>query len=239
MATTHPTDFRTPASGTDDEPILSQQFDDVDQQSEASTLGMWIFLATEVMFFGGLLTAFAVYRTGAPREFALTSRHLNVILGGVNTAVLLGSSLTMALAVRAAQLRVHRELLYMLLLTMVLGAGFVGIKAVEWTHDFHEHLIPGINFQVPAKDRPVVEQERLDPGKMQMFFVLYFFMTGLHLIHLLIGIAVVGVMAFLTWRHWFSGGGEVQIEVTGLYWHFVDIVWVFLYPLLYLIDVHQ
>ena len=239
MATIHPTESRAPVSAADQDPILSEQFDDVDQQSEASTLGMWIFLATEVMFFGGLLTAFAVYRTGASREFALTSRHLNVLLGGLNTAVLLGSSLTMALAVRAAQLRGRRELVNWLLLTMALGAGFVGIKAIEWTHDYHEHLIPGINFQVPEKDQPVVEQEGLDSRKMQMFFVLYFFMTGLHLIHLLIGIGLVGVMAYLTWRHWFSGGGEVQIEVTGLYWHFVDIVWVFLYPLLYLIDVHS
>jgi cytochrome c oxidase subunit III len=239
MATTDRTDSRAPAPASDDEPILSQQFDDVDQQSEASMLGMWLFLATEVMFFGGLLTAFAVYRTGAPREIALASRHLNVLLGGVNTAVLLGSSLTMALAVRAAQLRARRELVNWLLLTMLLGAGFVGIKAVEWTHDYHEHLIPGINFALPQEDQPEVKDEGLDTRKMQMFFVLYFFMTGLHLIHLVIGIAVVGVMAYLSWRHWFSGGGEVQIEVTGLYWHFVDIVWVFLYPLLYLIDVHK
>jgi cytochrome c oxidase subunit 3 len=237
MATTHRTD--TPPTSADEQPILSHQFDDVDQQSEASTLGMWVFLATEVMFFGGLLTAFAVYRVTASGEFALASKHLNVLLGCINTVVLLGSSLTMALAVRAAQLRDRRDLVKWLVFTMVLGTGFLVIKGFEWTHDYHERLIPGVNFQVPEDDRSVVEQKGLDPRKMEMFFVLYFFMTGLHAIHLIIGIALVGVMAYLSHRAWFSGGGATQIEVTGLYWHFIDIVWVFLYPLLYLIDVHQ
>ncbi len=226
-------------AGSEDEPILSHQFDDVEQQSQASTLGMWVFLATEVMFFGGLLTAFAVYRTTAPEAVALASRHLNVWLGCANTVVLLTSSLTMALAVRAAQLRQHRPLLVCLILTMVLGAAFLGIKAAEYTQEYHEKLIPNWNFQVPEEDRPLVEQEHIDPARMEMFFVLYFFMTGLHAVHLIIGIALVGVMAYLTWKRWFSGGGAVQIEVTGLYWHFVDVVWVFLYPLLYLIDVHR
>ena len=236
-ATPHHTDHGAPPG--DDEPILSQQFDDVEQQSEASLLGMWLFLATEVMFFGGLLTAYAVYRTTAPKEIALASKELNVALGCLNTVVLLTSSLTMALAVRASQLRARRELVRWLVLTLVLGSAFLGIKAIEWTADYNEHLIPGLNFQVPEKDRSLVEQEGLDARKMELFFVLYFFMTGLHAIHLIIGIALVGVMAWLSWRGWFSGGGATQIEVTGLYWHFIDIVWVFLYPLLYLIDVHQ
>jgi cytochrome c oxidase subunit III len=236
-ATTHRIEHGS--TQVDDEPILSHQFDDVDQQTEASTLGMWLFLATEVMFFGGLLTAYAVYRTTAPREVALASKELNVALGCINTVVLLGSSLTMAMGVRAAGLRAQRELVMWLALTMVLGTAFLGIKAVEWTADYHEHLIPGVNFQVPEKDRTIVEHEGLRPGKMELFFVLYFFMTGLHAIHLIIGVVLVGVMAYLSWRGWFSGGGATQIEVTGLYWHFIDIVWVFLYPLLYLIDVHK
>ena len=119
----------------------------------------------------------------------------------------------------------------MLFLTMVLGAAFLGIKANEYTDDYHEKLIPGLNFQVPEHDRSHVGAKRLDPRRMEMFFVLYFFMTGLHAIHLIIGIVLVGVMAWLSWRNWFSGGGAVQIEVTGLYWHFIDMVWVFLYPL--------
>jgi len=236
-ATSHHTEHGTAAGA--DEPILSHQFDDVEQQSEASTLGMWLFLATEVMFFGGLLTAYAVYRIGAPREIALASKELNVMLGCINTVVLLTSSLTMALAVRASQLRSRLQLIQLLLATMILGSVFLGIKAVEWTRDYHENLIPGLNFQVPEHARSHVEQEGLEPRKMELFFVLYFFMTGLHAIHLIIGIVLVGVMAWLSWRSWFSGGGAVQIEVTGLYWHFIDIVWVFLYPMLYLIDVHQ
>jgi cytochrome c oxidase subunit 3 len=235
---TSPHTDREPAR-QNDEPILSHQFDDVDQQSSASTLGMWLFLATEVMFFGGLLTAFAVYRSTSPREVALASRHLNVPLGCLNTVVLLGSSLTMALAVRAAQVRARRALHLWLVLTMVLGTAFLAIKAVEYTHDYHEKLIPGLNFHVPGEDQPTVVAQSLDPRKMEMFFVLYFFMTGLHAIHLVIGIALVGVMTYLSSIHWFSGGGATQIEVTGLYWHFIDIIWVFLYPLLYLIDVHQ
>jgi cytochrome c oxidase subunit 3 len=235
--TTHHTDSQ-PAS-YDEEPILSHQFDDVEQQSDASMLGMWLFLGTELMFFGGLITAFTVYRVMNPREIDLASRHLNVMLGCINTVVLLGSSLTMALAVRAAQLHAHRDLVRWLLFTMVLGAGFLGIKAIEYRQDYTERLVPGWNFEVPEDARSTVEQEGLNPRKMEMFFVLYFFMTGLHALHLIIGIALLGVMAYLSYRHWFSGGGSVQIEVTGLYWHFIDIVWVFLYPLLYLIDVHR
>jgi cytochrome c oxidase subunit 3 len=224
---------------SDDDAILEVQFDDLEQQHEASTLGMWLFLATEVMFFGGVITAYAVYRSTSPREFALASEHMKVWLGFLNTVILLGSSLTMALAVRAAQLRTQRALLLCLGLTMALGTLFLGVKAYEYTAEYHEKLIPGWNFQVPEKNRAAFDQEHLSPQRMEMFFMLYFFLTGLHAIHLIMGIGLVGVMAFLSWRNWLSGGGETQIEVTGLFWHFIDIVWVFLYPLLYLIDVHS
>jgi cytochrome c oxidase subunit III len=157
----------------------------------------------------------------------------------VNTIVLLSSSLTMAMAVRAAQMRAHRALVVWLIATMVLGAGFLGIKAVEYTQDYHERLIPGWNFEVPERDRSAALSGQIDPRRMEMFYVLYFFMTGLHAVHLIIGIGLVGIMAYLSSIKWFSGGGAVQIEVTGLYWHFVDVIWVFLYPLLYLIDVHR
>jgi cytochrome c oxidase subunit III len=226
-------------SRAESEPLLSIQFDDLEQQHDASNLGMWIFLATEVMFFGGLITAYVVYRALSPREFALASQHLNLWLGCLNTVVLLGSSLAMALAVRSAQLHRQRDLLWFLVITMALGTCFLGVKAVEYYHDYQEHLIPGLNFRMPE---PVAEQSDhlpLDPGRFEMFFVLYFFMTGLHALHLIIGISLIGVMAFLVRRRWFAGSGETQIEVTGLYWHFVDIVWVFLYPLLYLIDVRS
>ncbi len=227
----------TTVAETQVEPLLLVQFDDLDQQHLASTLGMWMFLATEVMFFGGLIAAYVVYRALSPREFALASRHLSVALGCLNTVVLLGSSLTMALAVRAAQLHRRRHLLWFLVATMVLGTCFLGIKTIEYSQDYRERLIPGLNFQLPAES--VTESGKSLPttNRFEMFFVLYFFMTGLHALHLIIGISLIGVIAFLAWRNWFSGTGETQIEVAGLYWHFVDVVWVFLYPLLYLIDV--
>jgi cytochrome c oxidase subunit 3 len=252
-----------PPAHEQDEPILQHHFDDLDQQHDSSALGMWAFLATEVMFFGGLFLGYTIYRVQYPAEFAAASRKLSVLLGGINTAVLLTSSLTMALAVRAAQLRDRVGAVRYLLLTMLLGCGFLGIKAIEYTADYHERLIPGLNFvwdegteptsasanpEAPVELNPgetqsekaIAELTHVSPGhKAEMFFVLYFFMTGLHAIHLIVGIVLVGVIAFLTWTRWFSGGGAVQIEVTGLYWHFIDIVWVFLYPLLYLIDVHK
>jgi cytochrome c oxidase subunit 3 len=220
------------------ETLLLPQFDDLEQQQGASNLGMWMFLATEVMFFGGLIVVYVVYRATSPGEFALASRHLKLWFGCVNTVVLLGSSLSMALAVRAAQLGRRRSLIWCLMITMALGTLFLGIKAAEYYLEYREHLVPGLNFRAPA---PEVDArgEPLNARRVEMFFVLYFFMTGLHALHLIVGIALVGVMAYLSWRRWFSGTGETQLEVAGLYWHFVDIVWVFLYPLLYLIDVQS
>jgi cytochrome c oxidase subunit 3 len=226
-----------PPSG--DEPILEVQFDDLEQQHQTSAIGMWLFLSTEVLFFGGLITAYVVYRTTSPQEVALASTHMAIWLGFLNTIILLSSSLTMALAVRSAQLREHRELIVYLGFTMVLGAGFLGVKAIEYTDEYREHLVPSWNFEIRAHDREALEREGLNPGRYEMFFVLYFFMTGLHAIHLIVGIGLVGIMAYLSYHRWFSGGGGTQIEVTGLYWHFIDIVWVFLYPMLYLINVHS
>lgn len=229
-----------------DDPILEVQFDDLEQQHQTSMIGMWLFLSTEVLFFGGLITAYVVYRATSVREFELASAHMAVWLGFLNTIILLGSSLSMAMAVRAAQLREHRWLVINLVITMVLGSGFLVVKAFEYHEEYVEHLVPGLDFRVHdeghgghASDREVVEAEQLNPGRYEMFFVLYFFMTGLHAIHLIIGIGLVGIMAYLSHHRWFSGGGATQIEVTGLYWHFIDIVWVFLYPMLYLINVHS
>jgi len=159
-------------------------------------------------------------------------------MGCVNTVVLLGSSLAMAMAVRSAQLGHRRELIWFLLITMGLALCFLGIKAVEYYLEYREFLIPGLNFRLPEHGVPTTDPSDLGAKRFKMFFILYFFMTGLHALHLIIGIVLVGVMAYLVRRRWFSGGGETQIEVTGLYWHFVDVVWVFLYPLLYLIDLH-
>lgn len=227
----------TAETGAD--PILETQFDDLEQQQLAANLGMWMFLATEVMFFGGLIAAYVVYRATSPREFALASQHLKLWLGCINTVVLLGSSLSMAFAVRYAQLHVRRNAIWFLAITAALGVCFLGIKAVEYYLEYRDFLIPGLNFRLPAQLTSESADHPLDPRRFEMFFVLYFFMTGLHAVHLIVGVTLVSVMAVLTWRRWLSGSGESQIEVTGLYWHFVDVVWVFLYPLLYLIDVRS
>jgi len=205
---------------------LAHQFDDLDQQFEASTLGMWTFLITEIMFFGGLFLGYAVYRSLYPHAFAEASRLLNYKLGAINTAVLICSSLTMVLAVRAAQLGQRRSLIVFLLLTMLLGSAFLGIKVVEYSHKFHEHLVPGPTFMFEGRD----------PQHAQLFFSFYFAMTGMHALHMIIGIGILAVLVFLSWRGRFSSEYFSPVDISGLYWHFVDIVWIFLFPLLYLIS---
>jgi cytochrome c oxidase subunit III len=242
LSTYPATDGHARADHDHDPAILEVQFDDLEQQKDSSIIGMWLFLATEVMFFGGLILAYAIYRISYPRQFELASHHMFVGWGFFNTIVLLTSSLTMALAVRASQLRDYRKLVLLLIATMVLGTCFLGVKAIEYHTDYEEHLIPGPHFggfQIPAEDLQKMAEENIDPRPFQMFYVLYFFMTGLHALHMIVGIGLMAIMAYLSYHRWFSGGGEIQIEVAGLYWHFVDIVWVFLYPLLYLISVHS
>ena len=204
--------------------LLAEQFDDLEQQRSAALLGMWIFLATEVLFFGGLFLAYTVYRYLHPSVFAAASRHTEVLLGGANTAILLLSSTLMALAVRAAQLGDRKQLVRLLLGTAVLGIGFMAVKGFEYHLDFSEHLVPGGHFQ----------WQEADPATAELFFWLYFAMTGLHAIHVTVGIVLMLVLAVLAWRGRFEGGNYMPVEIAGLYWHFVDIVWVFLFPLLYL-----
>jgi len=202
-----------------------EQFDDIEQQREAAKLGMWIFLATEVLFFGGLFLSYTVYRFTYGHVFVETSRKLDVFLGGTNTAVLLVSSLLMALAVRAAKLDQTRMLTGLLLGTALLGCVFMSIKAVEYHTDYVEHLVPGKHF----------EWHGADPQNAELFFWIYFAMTGLHAIHVTVGIGVILVLALLAWLGKFSHGNHNTVEIAGLYWHFVDIVWVFLFPLLYFV----
>jgi cytochrome c oxidase subunit III len=204
--------------------LVPGQFDDVGQQREAAQLGMWIFLATEVLFFGALFLAYTVYRFVYGQAFVEASRRLDVVLGGTNTAVLLVSSLLMALAVRAAQLRRTKQLVRLLLGTALLGLVFISIKAVEYHKDFVDHLVPGVQFQWTGGDPRIAE----------LFFWIYFAMTGLHAIHVSVGICVLLILALLAARGKFAANYNA-VEVTGLYWHFVDIVWVFLFPLLYLV----
>jgi len=262
-----------PGAAAGDGPLLAHHFDDLEQQHESSNLGMWLFLATEVMFFGGVIVAYAVYRSMEPSApgqiednmFVQASRRLYVWAGFANTVILLTSSLTMALAVRCAQLNQPRNTVRLLLATIVLGTAFLGVKAYEWTSDYYEHLVPGIdwNWELSQAEHHkatpphgFIDNPRPstpDPGesvgwervrspestRAEKFFCFYFFMTGLHALHMIIGVGLLGTLAWMAHTRWLSGGGGTQIEMAGLYWHFVDIVWVFLYPLLYLIDIHR
>jgi cytochrome c oxidase subunit III len=212
-----------------DHPALAHHFDSLAQQSEATTLGMWVFLVTEVLFFGGLFATYMIYRSWYPDAFAAASHELDVTLGTINTVVLITSSLTMALAVHAAQLGQRKALMIFLILTMILGAAFLGIKSVEYYHKFAEHHVPGPGFQFE-------QQEYVRHA--QIFFSLYFVMTGLHAIHMIIGIGIMLVMLWWSWNGTITEEYSSPIEISGLYWHFVDIVWIFLFPLLYLIGRH-
>jgi cytochrome c oxidase subunit 3 len=212
---------------------LPHQFEDRQQQHEAAILGMWLFLATEVMVFAGLFLAYTIYRGWYAEAFAHASNHLDVRLGGINTAVLLCSSLTMALAVRAAYLGGRNALLGYLALTIVLGTAFLSIKCVEYIHDYHEGLIPGLAFDTGRWARFGVL-----PQEAALFFTLYFVMTGLHAVHMIVGLGVLVVLILLAMRRRFSPEYNSPVENTGLYWHFVDVIWIFLFPLFYLIGTH-
>jgi cytochrome c oxidase subunit 3 len=208
---------------------LAHQFDTLGQQAEASTLGMWVFLVTEILFFGGLFMAYVVYRTWNAEAFVEASHHLDITLGAINTAVLIGSSLTMAMAVHAGQTsRRPRTQVAFLAATIALGLVFLVIKAFEYAEKFHEGHVPGAHFVWDAPTRAGAE----------LFFSLYFAMTGLHALHMIIGAGIMTVMMLMAARGRFDGEYYTPLEVSGLYWHFVDIVWIFLFPLLYLIGRH-
>jgi cytochrome c oxidase subunit III len=207
---------------------LLHHFDSPEQQKTASTLGMWLFLVTEIMFFGGMFTCYIVYRTFYPTAFAAASHELDITMGAINTAVLICSSLTMVLAVSAAQIGQRKSTVAFLLLTIVLGVVFLGIKAVEYHEKFVHHHVPGPSFHF---DGP-------DPANAQLFFSLYFAMTGVHALHMVIGIVLLAILAVRAQRGDFTSEYYTPIDMTGLYWHFVDIVWIFLFPLLYLLGGH-
>jgi cytochrome c oxidase subunit 3 len=209
---------------------LAHHFADLEQQKDAARLGMWIFLATEVMFFGGVLMVYAIYRALHLPEFRAACKEQNVILGTANTIVLICSSLTMALAVHSAETRNRAALIRFLLLTIGLGVAFLVVKGFEYHHDWVAGLVPGPTFQAKRW-----QDQGLQLRAAELYFTLYFIMTGLHALHMIVGIGVLGVQAVLARRGWFTGNYPTPIELTGLYWHFVDIVWIFLFPLLYLL----
>jgi len=217
---------------------LQHQFEDMAQQKESISLAMWLFLATEVMMFGGLFFAYTLYRSLYPAAYDFGSRHLNIDLGTINTFVLLASSYTMALAVRSAMLRSPKVSAFFMFVTWVFGAAFIGIKAIEWGHDYHIGLIPGVAWfwfdQHPDAAQQLIAKHA-GPHQVMMYFAIYFCMTGLHAIHMIIGLALVGYFIFLSLKGQFMGGNHQPVEILGLYWHLVDIIWIFLFPLLYLI----
>lgn len=216
------------ATQHDHHPYLQHHFDNLEQQFESSAMGMWLFLVTEILFFGGLFAAYLIYRISYPAAFQDASHHLDLLLGGVNTAILIGSSLTMAMAVYAAQTGNRNQQMVYLVLTMLLGVAFLGIKAVEYSHKFQDNLVPGATFQFEGRD----------PVHAQLFFSLYFVMTGLHALHMVVGLGIMAVLLWMAYQGRFTKAYHTPVEISGLYWHFVDIVWIFLFPLLYLIDRH-
>ncbi|HME05624.1 MAG TPA: cytochrome c oxidase subunit 3 family protein [Bryobacteraceae bacterium] len=207
-------------------PGLQHHFDDSAQQLESSTLGMWVFLVTEIMFFGGMFASYTIYRNLFPEAFASTSHYMNVTIGAINTGVLICSSLTMVLAVRAAQLGRKNAIILFLVLTLILGLVFLSLKYVEYHEKWEDHHIPGPGFQYA------------DPRyfhQAQILFYLYFAMTGMHAIHMIVGAGLLCTLIGMAVRNRFSAEWYTPVEMIGLYWHFVDIVWIFLFPLLYLI----
>jgi cytochrome c oxidase subunit 3 len=217
-------------------PYLAHHFEDIGQQREAAGLGMWAFLATEVLFFGALFTAYTVYRVKFGADFEAASAKLNVLIGAINTVVLLTSSLTMALGVYAAHTDRQRMLVRCLVATAALGTLFLVFKAVEYYGDWRDFLVPPWRFN---PHEWTLENPPVNPQHVQLFLVFYYVLTLLHAVHLTIGIGLMVVLIVLAERGRFAGGHYGPIEVSGLYWHFIDIVWIFLLPLLYLIGTHK
>jgi cytochrome c oxidase subunit III len=233
-------------------PELRHHFADEEQQRNAASLGMWWFLGTEIMFFGGMFCAYLVYRIKYFPEFAASSRSLNLQIGALNTAVLICSSLTVAQAVRAAQLGKRQLQVKLLLATIFFGLVFLGVKAFEWTDKYKEHHIPTLDFNANKLMRDNqklfgLDKLQSDPQKLQareaeiqqrsqVFFSLYFALTGMHAIHMIVGVGLFIVITWMAWKGRFTPEYHTPLEIAGLYWHFVDIVWIYLFPLLYLID---
>ncbi len=243
----HPHTHETALHAEHEHLVLPQHrhhFETEEQQREAASFGMWLFLLTEIMFFGGMFFAYLLYRNWYYDAFVVASNQLSIPLGATNTVVLIGSGFFMALGVWAAEVKNKGLLVIFLIVTTVLGAVFLGVKAVEYHEKWEKHHIPGAHFDVSEFVNPHaygLKETPLAPDmaqRTQVFFFLYFAMTGMHALHMIIGI---GILFWLTWRAHvgeFTAGYVAPIENFGLYWHFVDIVWLFLFPLLYLINRH-
>jgi cytochrome c oxidase subunit 3 len=208
--------------------LVREHFRTAEQQRETEMFGMWIFLATEVLFFGGVFMAFTVYRMYYPQAFGAGSGGMNILLGSINTALLITSSLTMALAVYSAETGKRSRLVFLLIVTMLLGCAFLGIKFTEYYQHYLEHKMPGVWFEYGGPDA----------SKVQMFFVFYYFMTGLHALHMMVEVGVLLVILGRALAGSFSAAHHTPVAVAGLYWSFVDIIWVFLFAIFYLQGLH-
>ncbi len=219
-------------------PELLHHFAEPQQQRDAASLGMWIFLATEVMFFGGLFCAYLIYRRAYFGDFGAASKSIDATLGATNTAVLICSSLTVVLAIWAAQIGRRGLMVAMLIVTMLFGLTFLGIKGKEYKDKFEEHHVPGPSFSFDHVPIPGHPDQYANPQHAEIFFALYFIMTGLHALHMIIGLGLFTWLLYMAWKGHFTPEYHTPLEIGGLYWHFVDIVWIYLFPLLYLIDRH-
>ncbi len=214
--------------------VLGHHFDDLEQQRSACRLGMWFFLVTEILFFGGVFMAYTAYRLWYGAAFEAGSSKLNVLIAGINSGLLLTSSLTITMAIAAARKGLQKRLVFMLGMTCFLGILFLGFKSIEYYNDFKENLIPWANF-----DGNHFLEQGVGIPQVKLFFMFYYSMTGIHVIHLIVGIGLVG------WLWWEALQGQiypdryVKVEVISLYWHFVDFAWLFLMPLLYLAGPHS
>ncbi|MBP3957391.1 cytochrome c oxidase subunit 3 [Gemmata sp. G18] len=213
-------------------PVLKHHFEDLGQQHACERLGIWMFLATEILFFGGIFGAYTVYRLWYPHEFVFASSHLNRLFATINTVFLITSSLTITLAIRSAKLGDRAALIRYLLITAALATAFMVVKGFEYAEDFHEHLVPGPSFSHEIEKEAV--DKGLDPGKVQLFLCFYYIMTGIHGIHIIVGIGCILWLVWEAWRGTIPPENYSTVEVVSLYWHLVDAIWLFLMPLLYL-----
>lgn len=204
---------------------LAHHFTDLEQQSDSAKLGMWLFLLTEILLFGGVFVFYAIYRAWHPEMFMNANEHLDVTLGTINTIVLIVSSLTVALAIRNMQLDQRKECMRNLLITIALAGVFLVIKYFEYSHKIHLGMLPGKFYTF----------EGIEGTNPHIFFSVYFLLTGIHGLHILIGMSLLTWMFLKVKKGHFSSSYYVPIENVGLYWHLVDLIWIFLFPLLYLI----
>jgi len=220
----------------DHNPHQAHHFATMDQQVNAAKFGMWLFLAQEVLFFSALFLSLAIFRNWYPEMYRAASRELNVPMGAFNTVVLICSSLTMALAVRSVQMNKNRQAFYLLTVTFLLAGVFLVVKTFEYHHKFETGALPGYFYGHGLEGNTSAELlSRIPFDNAHVFFGIYFFMTGLHGLHVIVGMGVIAWLMVRTWRNEFSDQYYTPVECVGLYWHLVDLIWIFLFPLLYLV----